>query len=169
VFESCPMASIMRRLPGATDDEIQILSIPLRPRRSGREIRMLIDGTDPFATAKPDARLVKLLIKACRFNAVLLSGDAVGRCAPPAAPICSQQRASRGWLIGPPEGRTHCRIAIISDHPPLDLSRLKRGQTHRNFAVLKSLTRRDPRGADLCLFGLGFDELGGEALAGLQT
>ena len=24
-------------------------------------------------------------------------------------------------------------------------------------------------GADLCLFGLGFDELGGEALAGLQT
>ena len=47
------MASIMRRLPGATDDEIQILSIPLRPRRSGREIRMLIDGTDPFAAAKP--------------------------------------------------------------------------------------------------------------------
>jgi hypothetical protein len=38
---------------------------------------MLIDGTDPFATAKPDARLVKLLIKACRFNAALLSGDAV--------------------------------------------------------------------------------------------
>jgi hypothetical protein len=64
-------------LPGATDDEIQILSIPLRPRRSGREIRMLIDRTDPFATAKPDARLVKLLIKACRFNAALFSGDAV--------------------------------------------------------------------------------------------
>jgi len=40
-------------LRGATDDEIQILSIPLRPRRSGREIRMLIDGTDPFAAAKP--------------------------------------------------------------------------------------------------------------------
>src|SRR6516164_5269411 len=52
-------------------------------------------------------------------------------------PICSQQRAPRRWLIGPPEGRTHCRIAIISDHPPLDLSRLKRGQPHRNFAVLK--------------------------------
>src|SRR6516162_3376789 len=34
------------------------------------------------------------------------------RCAPPAAPICSQQRAPRGWLIGPLEGRTHCRIAI---------------------------------------------------------
>jgi site-specific DNA recombinase len=64
-------------LPGATDDEIQILSIPLRPRRSGREIKLRIDGTDPFATAKPDARLVKLLIKACRFNAALLSGDAL--------------------------------------------------------------------------------------------
>ena len=63
-------------LPGATDDEIQILSIPLRPRRSGREIRMLIDRTDPFATAKPDARLVKLLIKACRFDAAFLSGAA---------------------------------------------------------------------------------------------
>jgi hypothetical protein len=64
-------------LPSATDDEIQILSIPVRPRRSGREIKLRIDGTDPFATAKPDARLVKLLIKACRFNAALLSGDAV--------------------------------------------------------------------------------------------
>src|SRR4029077_20272507 len=38
-------------LPSATEDEIQILSIPVR-RRSGWEIRMLIDGTDPFATAK---------------------------------------------------------------------------------------------------------------------
>ena len=64
-------------LPSATDDEIQILSIPVRPRRSGREIKLRIDGTDPFATAKPDARLVKLLIKACRFKAALLSDDAV--------------------------------------------------------------------------------------------
>ena len=36
---------------------------------------MRIDGTDPFATAKPDARLVKLLIRACRFNAALLDSD----------------------------------------------------------------------------------------------
>ena len=33
---------------------------------------MLIAGTDPFAAAKPDARLVKLLIRARRFNAILL-------------------------------------------------------------------------------------------------
>ena len=36
---------------------------------------MLIEGTDPFATAKPDARLVKLLIRARQFNAKLLDGD----------------------------------------------------------------------------------------------
>ena len=64
-------------LPSATEDEIQILSIPVRLRRSGRAIRMLIEGTDPFATAKPDARLVKLLIRARRFNAALLDSDGV--------------------------------------------------------------------------------------------
>jgi site-specific DNA recombinase len=64
-------------LPSATDDEIQILSIPVRLRRSGREITMLIDGTDPFATAKPDARLIKLLIRARRFNTTLVDSDGV--------------------------------------------------------------------------------------------
>jgi hypothetical protein len=43
-------------LPSATDDEIQILSIPVRLRRCGRAITMRIEGTEPFATAKPDAR-----------------------------------------------------------------------------------------------------------------
>ena len=38
---------------------------------------MVIDGTDPFATTKPDARLVKLLITARRFNAALLNSDGV--------------------------------------------------------------------------------------------
>jgi hypothetical protein len=31
------------------DDETKILSVPVRLRRAGREIRMVIDGTDPFA------------------------------------------------------------------------------------------------------------------------
>src|ERR1700687_6327641 len=48
---------------GETDDETQILSVPGRLRRVGREMRMVIDGTDPFDTAKPDARLIKLLLK----------------------------------------------------------------------------------------------------------
>jgi hypothetical protein len=38
---------------------------------------MRIDGTDPFATAKPDARLIKLVIRAHRFNATLVGGDGV--------------------------------------------------------------------------------------------
>jgi len=38
---------------------------------------MVIDGTDPFVTTKPDVRLVKLLIKARRFNAALLNSDGV--------------------------------------------------------------------------------------------
>ncbi len=34
---------------GVNDDETEILSVPVRLRRAGREIRMVIDGTDPFA------------------------------------------------------------------------------------------------------------------------
>ena len=64
-------------LQSVTDDEIQILSIPVRLRRAGREIRMLIDGTDPFATGKPDARLIKLLVRARRFNTTLVQSDGV--------------------------------------------------------------------------------------------
>ena len=48
-----------------------------RLRRAGREIRMVIDGTDPFATAKPNARLVKLLLRARRFNAALTQGEGI--------------------------------------------------------------------------------------------
>src|SRR5215813_8164738 len=64
-------------LPSATDDETQILSVPIELRRPGREIKMLIEGTDPFAIAKPDARLIKLLIRARRFNATLAGSDGV--------------------------------------------------------------------------------------------
>jgi len=63
-------------LSSATD-EAQILSVPIKLRRAGREITMLIDGADPFATAKPDARLIKLLIRARRFNATLVDSDGV--------------------------------------------------------------------------------------------
>ena len=58
------------------DDGTQILSIPLRMLRCGREIKMRVDGIGPFAAAKPDARLIKLLIRARRFNAVLIDSDA---------------------------------------------------------------------------------------------
>jgi site-specific DNA recombinase len=36
---------------------------------------MLIDGTDPFAAVKPDARLIKLLVRARRFNTTLVQSD----------------------------------------------------------------------------------------------
>ena len=64
-------------LPSASDDETQILSVPIRLQRAGRVITMRIDGTDPFATAKPDARLIKLLIRARRFNTALVGSDSL--------------------------------------------------------------------------------------------
>jgi hypothetical protein len=80
--------------PSATEDEIQILSIPVRLRRSGRAIRMLIQGTNPFATAKPDARLVKLLTRARRFHATLLDGgDGV-----PFAALAKRERVSPSYF-----------------------------------------------------------------------
>jgi site-specific DNA recombinase len=80
-------------LPSVTEDEIQSLSIPVRLRRSGRAIRMLIEGTYPFATAKPDARLVKLLIRARRFNATLLDSDGV-----PFATLAKRQGVSPSYF-----------------------------------------------------------------------
>src|SRR5207237_9510179 len=52
-----------------------LVALPVGVRRDGREIRMVIDGTDPFATAKPNARLIKLLLMARRFNAALTQGE----------------------------------------------------------------------------------------------
>jgi DNA invertase Pin-like site-specific DNA recombinase len=72
-----PLLDVATPLPSAMEDETQTLSVPIRPRRAGREITMRIDGTDPFATAKPDARMIKLLIRARRFNATLLDSDGV--------------------------------------------------------------------------------------------
>jgi len=79
--------------PSAADNETQILSIPVRLRRSGREIRMLIDRAEPFAAAKPDARLIKLLIRARRFNAALMSGDGV-----PFAALAKQEGVSPSYF-----------------------------------------------------------------------
>src|SRR5260370_14876941 len=59
------------------DKETLILSVPARLRRAGVEIRMLIDGTDPFTVAKPNTRLIKLLVRAHRFNTILVHSDGV--------------------------------------------------------------------------------------------
>jgi site-specific DNA recombinase len=79
--------------PSETHGQTQILSVPIALRRSGREIKMLIEGTDPFATAKPDARLIKLLIRARRFNATLVDSDGV-----PFAALAKQEGVSPSYF-----------------------------------------------------------------------
>jgi DNA invertase Pin-like site-specific DNA recombinase len=80
-------------LPSSTDDELQILSVPIRLRHSGREIRMLIDSNDPCAIAKPNARLIKLLMRAHRFNAALVGSPGV-----PFAALAKQEGVSRSYF-----------------------------------------------------------------------
>jgi site-specific DNA recombinase len=80
-------------LPSAIDDGARILSVPMRLCRSGREIGMLIDGTDPFTPTKPDPRLIKLLIRARRFNAALAGSDGV-----PFAGLAKRQGVSPSYF-----------------------------------------------------------------------
>jgi len=80
-------------LQSMTGDEIRTLSVPVRLRRAGREIRMVIDSTDPFAAAKPDARLIKLLLRARRFNATLAAGEGV-----PFAALAQREGVSRSYF-----------------------------------------------------------------------
>ena len=75
------------------EDQIQTLSVPIRLRRTGREIMMRIDGADPFPTTKPEARLVKLLIRARQFNATLVGSDGV-----PFAALAKRQGVSPSYF-----------------------------------------------------------------------
>ncbi len=79
-------------LQGATDDETEILSVPVRLRRAGREIKMVIEGTDPLA-AKPDARLIRLLLRARRFNATLAEGEGI-----PFAALAHREGVGRSYF-----------------------------------------------------------------------
>jgi site-specific DNA recombinase len=78
--------------PNATDGETQTLSVPVKLRRCGREIRMLV-GTDPFATTKPDRRLIKLLIRARRFHAAVVGSGGV-----PFAALAKQEGVSPSYF-----------------------------------------------------------------------
>src|ERR1700738_3243696 len=78
---------------GVKDDETEILSVPVRLHRAGREIRMVIDSTDPFDAAKPDARLIKLLLKARRFNATLARSEGV-----PFAALAQREGVGRSYF-----------------------------------------------------------------------
>jgi DNA invertase Pin-like site-specific DNA recombinase len=80
-------------LQSMTDDEIQTLSVPVCLRRAGREIKMVIDGTDPFAAAQPDMRLIKLLLRARQFNATLAHSEGV-----PFASLAEREGVSRSYF-----------------------------------------------------------------------
>jgi site-specific DNA recombinase len=62
--------------PVLPDDEPSVsLSHPVRLRRAGKEVRIVIDGNDPFAPSpKPDPSLIKAIVKAHRFNDRLVHG-----------------------------------------------------------------------------------------------
>src|SRR5262249_28264140 len=75
------------------DDEIQTLSVPVCLRCAGREIRMVIDGTDRFAAAQPDMRLIRLLLRARQFNATLAHSEGV-----PFAALAQREGVSRSYF-----------------------------------------------------------------------
>jgi hypothetical protein len=107
-------------LQGVTDDQIEILSVPVRVRRAGREIRMQIDGTDPFVDAKPDGRLIKLLIRAHRFNATLVRSDDV-----PFAVLAEREGVSRSYftrVVRLSYLAPDITQAILDGHQPRDLT-----------------------------------------------
>jgi site-specific DNA recombinase len=64
--------------PGSLDDEPTLpLSHPVRLRRAGKEVRMVIDHIDPFApTPKPDPSLIKAISRAHRFHDLLIKRNA---------------------------------------------------------------------------------------------
>jgi hypothetical protein len=57
------------------------------------EHKPIIDGTDRFVAARPDARLIKLLLKARRFNATLVGSDGV-----PFATLAEREGVSRSYF-----------------------------------------------------------------------
>jgi site-specific DNA recombinase len=105
---------------GVNDDETQILSVPVRLRRAGREIRMVIDGTASFSAAKPDARLIKLLLRARRFNATLAQGEGL-----PFAALAQREGVSRSYftrLVRLSYLAPDIIQAILDGRQPLDLT-----------------------------------------------
>jgi site-specific DNA recombinase len=107
-------------LPNASDDETQILSIPLRLHRCGREIKMRVDGTDPFAAANPNAPLIKLLIRARRLNAALIDSGGV-----PFAALAQRQGVSPSYftrLVGLSYLAPDITRAILDGRQPPALS-----------------------------------------------
>jgi site-specific DNA recombinase len=109
---------------GMTVDETEILSVPVRLRRAGREIRVVIDSADPFP-AKPDARLIRLLFRAYRFNATLAQGEGV-----PFAVLAQREGVSRSYFT---------RLVRLSYLAPDITQAILDGRQPRDFTAEKLL------------------------------
>jgi site-specific DNA recombinase len=109
---------------GMTVDETEILSVPVRLRRAGREIRVVIDSADPFP-AKPDARLIRLLLRAHRFNATLAQGEGV-----PFAALAQREGVSRSYFT---------RLVRLSYLAPDITQAILDGRQPRNLTAQKLL------------------------------
>ena len=85
---------------------------------------MVINGTDPFA-AKPDARLIKLLLRASRFNATLAQGEGV-----PFAVLAEREGISRSYFT---------RLVRLSYLAPDITQAILDGRQPRDFTAEKLL------------------------------
>ena len=86
---------------------------------------MLIDGTDPFAAARPEARLIKLLLRARRFNATLVGSGGV-----PFATLAESEGVSRSYFT---------RIVRLSYLAPDITQAILDGRQPRNLTANKLL------------------------------
>jgi site-specific DNA recombinase len=70
-------ASLPANTPATQDEPILTLCVPAWLRRAGKEIRMVGDGTDPFASPQnPDPALIKAILRTYRFHNQLTQGTA---------------------------------------------------------------------------------------------
>jgi site-specific DNA recombinase len=109
------------------DEETLILSVPARLRRAGMEISMLIDGADPFTAVKPDARLIKLLVKAHRFNTTLVQSDGIAFAA-----LALREGVSRSYFT---------RVVRLSYLAPDITQAIIEGRQPRDLTAEKLLAR----------------------------
>jgi site-specific DNA recombinase len=80
----------------------------------------VIDGTDPFVAAKPDGRLIKLLVRARRFNATLVNSDGV-----PFAALVKREGVSSSYftrIVRLSYLAPDITQAILDGHHPRDLT-----------------------------------------------
>ena len=64
-------------LPVGRDEPILTLCVTARLQRAGKEVRMVIEGTDPFAPSQnPDPALIKAVLRAHSFHTRLKQGTA---------------------------------------------------------------------------------------------